>query len=110
MNSDSPERDGLVACCAFCTRIRSPDGRWITLPVPSASSCISPSSLPSTRPESDLPLPDIITPYGSGHPVISDQTRCEHSGSSYAPRAASILGQRTTVTLTLPGATVLSSV
>ena len=31
MDSDSPERDGLVACCAFCTRIRSPDGRWITL-------------------------------------------------------------------------------
>jgi hypothetical protein len=32
MGTDSPERDRLVTCCAFCTRIRCPDGRWITIP------------------------------------------------------------------------------
>ena len=28
----SPARDRLLVRCAFCSRIRSPDGRWIAVP------------------------------------------------------------------------------
>ena len=28
----SPVRDRRLVCCAFCARVRSPDGRWVSVP------------------------------------------------------------------------------
>jgi hypothetical protein len=34
VSNQSPARDRHLVCCAYCTRVRSPDGRWVSVPEP----------------------------------------------------------------------------